>query len=254
MDQKRTENLTRSGLLPDNTHEPYTISTDDMVTFLQKQINAVIVATNQNLPEGTERFPDVRIKAYNYHLGSKFYPLVIFLPQEAIYKKNRKRKNGNNVTKDGRISIRADVNAETDDYGGGVRLHSFVYETIKPYMYPNGGKAFNCRNVQEQNGIVRANVPKIINLCKPCTVKMNNGKVAVMVALDVYHVMYDMLAKKQDNRRYTVLLHKAKRIKDGVYRFSLTRSVMNGKGDRKGAIDNEFKALARKLSSGGGLE
>lgn len=253
MDQRKN-NLTRSGIVPDNTNESYVINTTQMAAFIQKQLDTVIAATNRNLAEGVERFPDIRIKAYNYQLGTHFYPLVIFIPQEAVYKKAKKNvpsKNG--MTKDGRISIRADVNAQSEDYGGGVRLHSVVYETINHFMYPNGGKAFRCRNVQEQNGIVRRDVDKILSLCKLSRCKMRNGKGTVMVALDLYHVLHDMLVKPDDNRKFHVLIHKAKRMKDGSYRFYLTRSVVTDKGKKGSDIDSEYKALQRQMSSGGGL-
>lgn len=238
---------TRAGLKPDDTNEPYTVTTAQMREYLQRQLDVVITDTNQRLAEGQPPMSSVQIKAYSCRMGEHFYPLVVTLPGTVIYKRAKKRSDVKNENS-GRLNIANDIHEDLDDYGKGIRIQAPVYGVLKRFMYADEGKGFNNPNVRRNLGISASDAANARRMCKLKRIKINKGGSLVTVMLDPFAVLSDMLAINGDNRAYQILMHHAKKVRDGEYKFSVTRTIRNKKN--KGGGQSEYKALMNKLSSG----
>lgn len=238
---------TRAGKRPDDGNEPYTITTEEMRVFLQRRLDVIIADVNRNLQEGNSPLPNMEIKAFSCRMGDRFYPIIITLPEAAMYRKEKKK----NVQKDPRrINIQnvVDDDADEDDF---VRLYTPIYECFKAFMYENGGKSMKHPEVRKNLGINYNSVGKVVSMCTPKRTKMNNGSFLITIMLDPFAIIHNMLYKDYDKREYTITMKRVDRMKDGVYRYKVSRDL-RGKKKKGGGMD-EYKALMQRISSGAGL-
>ena len=239
---------TRAGLVPDDKNEPYTVTTAQMREYLQRQLDVVITDTNQHLAEGQAPMSNVQIKAYSCRMGEHFYPLVVTLPGTVIYKRAKKLsevKNENN----GRLNIANDIHEDLDDYGKGIRIQAPVYGGVKRFMYPDGGKGLDDQNARRNLGISASDAANAKRMCKLKRIKINKGGCLVTVMIDPFAVMSDMLVVNGDNRPYQILMHRAKRVRDGEYKFTITRSIREKKNKGGNAtLERKIVCVSAKTS------
>ena len=248
--QTRTgEMVTRAGKRPDDGNEPYTITTEEMRVFLQKRLDVVITDVNKRLAEGQPPLQSMEVKAFSCQMGDRFYPLIIMLPEAAMYKKPKKKVSQQNNNSD-RVSIQSvvDNSDDEDDY---VRLYDAIYGCFQPFMYENGGKNMKHQEVRKNLGINYSTIGKVVSMCTPKRTKLSNGSSLVTIMLDPFAIIHNMLWKDYDKRDYTITMKGVKRLKDGVYRYKVSRDIRTKR--KKGGGMDEYRAIMNRISSSAGL-
>lgn len=235
---------TRAGLLPDDDRVPYSIKTGQITAYLQHKIDVMIADINAQLSEDDKPLGAIPINGYTIKFTSTHYPFIVILPGSVEYKTGRrpKRDNGPRTSE---VDISQDVN---DDDSSNDKLTIFkpLYSILQPYMYPKGffKKNERCAQMRLSNNqreqCDRLSTPKKSN--------QKGGQKSIMLMLDPFAIIHEMLEIQGDNRSFMVMMNDSNKLKDGDFKYRVKRTFRKGKKGNKGV--SELKSLLR-LGSGG---
>ena len=233
---------TRAGLLPDDDKVPYSIKTGQIAAYIQHKIDVMIADINSQLKGDEKPLNPIQITGYSIKFTSFHYPIFVILPGSVEYRSGRpKRDNGPRTSE---VDISQDV---VDDDNANDKLNIFrpLYSILQPYMYEkNYFKSNKCDYMRLSNK-QRAECAR---LSTPKRSHQKGGQKTIMLMLDPFAIIHEMLEIPGDNRAFTLLMNEPNKIKDGEFKYHVKRTFRKAKKGNRGV--SELNALM-KLGSGG---
>ena len=219
--------VTRSGKSPDDEKLPFSFSTTEIETYLQKKLD---VALNAVAKANGEKADKIEVKLYTTEAGKPddkgfgFLPIMVILPLEALESRREQKKSA-------KMASIFDTKAED----GTASLKRAVYEVLSAYVFDKyDANAFKSNSWQREHHVSRETATYLINMRTPHVIRMNGGKTQVVgVLIDPVRILHDMTKIEGDNRNYHVNLYKYKKYHTGEYLYILDRVVKKSKGNKK---------------------
>ena len=204
---------TRAGLTPNERELPYSITTSDVESYLQKKVSVV---TNR------DGGGDVNVRVYTTEAGKAFLPFVVILPLDVL------ENNGKKIKKDMPTIF------NTREESGVASMKSSFYKLFAPYVYTKDDEsAFFSDDWRRARHVNRETSPVLKSLRTPKVTSMENGNIQVVsFMIDPLRVFHDML-QMEDGRTFRVDIQGWQKIQTGEYRYDVTRCVNKGKGGKK---------------------
>ena len=236
---------TRAGLLPDDDKVPYSIKTAQIIKYLQKKVDIMIADINNNLPDGVAPLGDIPLKGYTIKFTSTHYPIILIMPNSVEYNPRRKPKKQN-----GPRTADVDISQDISDEDSGrdkLTLLKPMYEVIQPYMYEKG--FFRNPNKCQQMHLSNQQRQQCDRFSTPKRAKQKGGG-SIMVMLDPFAIIHEMLEIEGDLRTFYVMMSDAQKLQDGEFKYVVKRTFKKAKKGKKGI--SELQALMRVGSGGSG--
>ena len=225
---------TRSGLTPDETGLPYSITTSKVEEYLQRKVNTISSGIANTTGEAEK---NVSIRIYTTEAGRNFLPFIIVLPLDVLADNpNKKKHTGEHPMFNPKDTDRT------------VHLRKEYYELFKAYIYNKEDQgAFFSDDWRRARGVARDTSQVLASTRLPKIVSLNNGRLQVVtLLLDPLKVFHDMLESTDDNRRdFRVDIEDWRKIDEGEYRYDVKRRLFK-KGGKK-YRDTVAEELNRKM-------
>ena len=221
---------TRSGLRPDETRLPYVITPKDVQNYLQKRLDVV---TNELRKQGKE-CQDVKIQdLISIEASNEFIPLVIFLPETAVVKKQKEQIKGN--------SIFAQSSKQP-----GIKLRDEIYNVLKPYVYSSKDReSFGTHLMKNTLKMSREKIYRIQEWTRPTWLKSKRSKDKnIVLLIDPIRVFHDMLkyVDAPQAKPFRINIENWKKKESGYYKYFVVREEITPKKENKDlAIELEQK-------------
>ena len=236
---------TRAGLLPDDDKVPYSIKTAQIIKYLQNKVDVMIADINNHLPDGVAPLGDIPLKGYTIKFTSTHYPIILIMPNSVEYNPHRKPKKQNGPrTAD--VDISQDISDEECGHDK-LTLLKPLYEVIHPYMYEKG--FFRNSNKCQPMHLSNQQRQQCDRFSTPKRAKQKGGG-SIMVMLDPFAIIHEMLELEGDLRMFYVMMCDAQKLQDGEFKYSVKRTFKKAKKGKKGI--SELQALMRMGSGGSG--
>jgi hypothetical protein len=220
---------TKSGLKPDDTGVPFSVTTNQVEKYLQQRVDAVCQSAKLN---------NVEIKVYTTEPGKYFCPFVVVLPTTVL-------QNPNAASEDNEPSIFT-PNRNDDKK---TRLKGDLYHLFKSYIYnESDAKAFFSSDWRNRTGVRSDAAPALKKLRVPIVNRIDGVEV-VMFLLDPIKVFHDMLRYSNDNRPYKINITTLKKVRSGEFVYGIERSITSNKGNKK-YKDVLINEINKKLRGG----
>lgn len=221
---------TKSGAVPVQTEVPFSFSTDDVQSYLQKKFNNVTDVMKKNgINQG-----DVNILVTTLRCSKKFMPFLLVLPLNTLEGKQNRHDN--------ELDIFNPDSSERSE-----KLKQPFYNLVGAYTYnKKDGDAFFSPEWRRALGIS----VKISHMLKstrtPKIQKVNKGKNQyVVVLIDPIRIFHDMLENVEDaTEKFKVQIDHVEQIKAGNYRYEIKR--VRGKNKKNKNYDEAI--IERELS------
>ena len=227
----------RSGLTPNENRLPYTITTTDVESYLQKKIDVVM---NRAALDKKEEAEKISVRVYTTEAGKEFLPFVVILPLEALDGKENKKKNN-------MPSI-----FNTKEVDGTANLKRPIYEVLSAYVFnKQDGEAFKSDSWRRDHHVNREATNVLLSMRTPKVVSMENGKLKVVeILIDPMRIFHDMLRIDGDNRQYRIQIESWQKVQTGEYRYEVKRVINKGKGKKyKSTLADELNRKMRGFNN-----
>lgn len=224
---------TRSGLTPNEDRLPYSITTSNVESYLQKKIDTVM---NRAALEAKKEPEKIEVRVYTTEAGKSFLPFVVILPLDAL--EDRKQKKQSNMP-----SI-----FDTKSVDGTANLKKPIYEVLSAYVFnKQDGEAFKSDSWRRDHHVNREATGVLLSMRTPKVVSMENGKLKVVeLMIDPMRVFHDMLRIDSDNRQYRIQIESWQKIQTGEFRYDVKRVINKGKGKKyKSTLADELNRKMR---------
>ena len=227
---------TRAGIQPSEQELPFSITTSDVETYLQRKLNVVVNGMRQN---GIYTGDDIDVKVITVEMGSKFIPFTVVLPMNVLKNTNKKKR-----PKD-ELSIFNPKEADET-----LNMHDQIMKLFSSYTFDKAdGEAFFSSDWRRARGVSTTTSAVLKRNRLPQIQKLNNGNMErVTFLIDPIRVFHDMLIMDNNNTDFKIEIEKWQKIRSGEFRYDMKR-VINKKKGKKGG--NDFAdELTRKMMRG----
>ena len=248
---------TRAGLTPDMSCLPYSISTNQIKTFINLKIKNAVMEFNTQMQqkaaaEGTTYVPvpliEVEVKSISVQKTrgkNNYVPIAVFIPMELVSNAgNRQKSNANEL---------AIFNEKQEDHT--VNVAPPVYKVIKDYMYSkediNGFK----KTMDEAGiGLSRQgvfNITKMFRIKVMSSGKKNKGIKKAAVVIDPFRIIHDMLMSTDPsfNKPFRVVLKETIKKSDSDYNYKVIRK--DASNNKKNNGDEFMKSFMSNINKSG---
>lgn len=222
---------TRSGLTPNEAQLPFSITTSDVESYLQKKIDTVL---NRAASGNSASKIDVRV--YTTEAGKSFLPFVVILPLEALEDKNHKKQKP-------MPSI-----FDTKGTDGTANLKKEIYEVLSAYTFnKQDGEMFKSDSWRRDHHVNREATTVLLGMRTPKVVSMEGGRLKVVeLMIDPIRVFHDMLKMPNDNRNFMINVDGWQKIQTGEFRYDVKRALNKNKGKKyKNTLADELNRKMR---------
>lgn len=225
-----SELKTRSGLMPNETALPYSITTSKVESYLQSKVDVLLNRMaeerrkrREKRDDDDEDLPVVNVKVYTTEAGKSFLPFVVILPTDVLEQKNKN-------TRKKMASI-----FDTKNEDGTANMRKEFYELFKSYVYNKSDEeAFFSDVWRRERHVSRETSPVLKSLRTPKITSMDNGKLQVVsFMIDPIRVFHDMLVSEDDRRNFKIEVVNWQKIQTGEYRYDIKRVINKGKNKQK---------------------
>lgn len=223
-----TENFeifkTRAGLLPSEKNLPYSVTTRDVEEYLQKRVDAMVKASNEEIERET-------IKVYTTESSSVFMPFVVVFQPSVLDKK---------IVEDNDVEdIFNPKNGDTS-----CRIKMAYYNFFKSYFFTGKDISdFGNVNWRSHKNISRETGSFLYKLSSPKIMTIDKTKVVVFT-IDPLRVFHDMTTRLNDNRPFFIEITGIHKIEGDNFKYNFNREVVNhNKKDKKGYHTKFMKEL-----------
>lgn len=226
---------TRSGITPDTTELPFSISTSDVESYLQAKVDAVENRSAKMKGSDVEHF---NVKVYTTEAGRNFLPFVVVLPIEVLESRQKKKQ----------AKTPSIFNPKESD--GTATMRPELYKLFSSYVYnKEDEQAFFSEDWRRSRGVNRETSPVLKSLRTPKVTSIDNGRLQVVsFMLDPLRVFHDMLIMEENNSSFKVDVFDWKKKQAGEFAYKVKRLIDNGKGKKyKQTVADE---LNRKMRAG----
>lgn len=231
-----SEIITRSGITPNESGLPFTISTADVREYLQAKMDVICDA----MAKQGKNLGHIDIMVYSPEtFGRKFIPFTIFLPTDILVGKRK------TVNKD-EPSI---FNPAVEDKA--VDIIQPIYNLLKCYTYSSADKeAFErSKFLKRELNLSHNNLYDIMRYMTPKVVKFPSSKYElVTLLLDPIRVFHDMLIMPDSKKDFSIIIESCQKIRGNEYNYNIIRTVYNGKNKNKNGnnVATEFNNMLRR--------
>ena len=222
---------TRSGLTPNEAQLPFSITTSDVESYLQKKIDTVL---NRAASGNSASKIDVRV--YTTEAGKSFLPFVVILPLEALEDKNQKKQKP-------MPSI-----FDTKGTDGTANLKKEIYEVLSAYTFnKQDGEMFKSDSWRRDHHVNREATTVLLGMRTPKVVSMEGGRLKVVeLMIDPIRIFHDMLKMPNDNRNFMINVDGWQKIQTGEFRYDVKRALNKNKGKKyKNTLADELNRKMR---------
>lgn len=233
-----SEIITRSGITPNESGLPFTISTADVRKYLQTKIDVICDA----MAKQGNTIGHIDIMVYSPEsFGRRFIPFSIFLPTDIL---SGKRKNVNK----GEPSI---FNPTVEDKA--VDIIQPIYNLLKCYSYSSADKeAFqHSKFLKRELNLSGNNLYDIMRYMTPKVLKFSSSRYElVTMLLDPIRVFHDMLIIPGSKNDFNIAIESCQKIRDNEYNYNIIRSLYGGKNKNKNRINigTEFNNMLKRTN------
>lgn len=229
--------ITRGGITPNQNSLPYSITTSDVETYLQKKVDVVV----SDLRKKGMNIADIDVHVTTSQAGEKFLPFIVVLPMSAL--KDNMRKNNDEP------SI---FNPKESDRSA--NMIDGLYYLFRSFIYDKGDEAaFFSDDWRRQRGVARGTSEYLRTLRTPkiTTVPINNTRMEMVVfMIDPLRIFHDMLVMGND-KNFRVEITNWKKLSAGEYQYDMNRRVntKNKQGYNNtlaDELDRKFRGFVRR--------
>lgn len=216
----------RANLKPNEAELQYTITTQDVETYIQLKVNAIVnglkeaQSKNGNTNYQVPNHQPIRI--VSMECGKVFLPFLVLLPTSMLQGSNqRKHQNRGNE-----LSLFNPV-----DDNSAVRLQDAFFKFFQMYTFSKDDvKLFNSPKWKNDVGLYAKAPTTLREFRMPSVRKVDDGNKYVMFMLDPIRVFHDMLTGTENAREpFSVNIKSVTKIKGGSYSYKTLRVVNRGK-------------------------
>jgi len=203
---------TKSGLKPDESGVPFSITTNQVEKYIQQRVDVVCKSANAE---------NVEIKIYTTEPGKYFCPFIVGLPISVLI-------NQNQSSEDDEPSIFTPNKSNKK-----IKIRPELYHLFKLYTYnEDDEKQFYANDWKNRTGL-RSDASAALARLRVPTITKSEGVKIIMFLLDPLKVFHDMLQYKDDKRPYKITVKSLKKIKTGEYIYGVERSINSSKNNKK---------------------
>lgn len=209
---------TRAGITPDEKELPYSITTADVESYLNKKMD--VICDQMSKKNGTDK-EEIDVHVYTTEAGKDFLPFVVVLPMGVL--KSKKQKNQNTA------SI-----FTPQDSDNACSMKDEYYNVFKPFIYnKDDEQAFFSDEWRRRVRVNRETSPVLKSLRTAKVQRMNGGNTSVVIfMIDPLRVFHDMLKIDGDNRDFHIEIGNLQKINTGNYKYFMKRVINKGKGKK----------------------
>lgn len=209
---------TRAGITPDEKELPYSITTADVESYLNKKMD--VICDQIAKKNGTDK-EEIDVHVYTTEAGKDFLPFVVVLPMDVL--KSKKQKNQNTA------SI-----FTPQDSDNACSMKDEYYNVFKPFIYnKDDEQAFFSDEWRRRVRVNRETSPVLKSLRTAKVQRMNGGNTSVVIfMIDPLRVFHDMLKIDGDNRDFHIEIGNLQKINTGNYKYFMKRVINKGKGKK----------------------
>lgn len=231
---KNTFMQVRCGIAASDKKLPFTVTTENVQTYLAKQFGRINNALRTKGVKVTDIEPNVK----TIKIGGALLPFFVLLPEEVL---DRKTFDPNTPSV-----------FRPDDDSDVVYLKPYYYEVIKRFMYSKEDcHAFRtsqdwrrqCKinNRKNLDVLIKYSTPKVETIGSP-----DGKKSYVVVILDPLRIFHDMLTDVHNpDQRFNVYIEKVQQLDDNSYDFSISREIVSKK---KKSHEADISRLLRMMT------
>ena len=121
-----SELKTRSGINPNETALPYSITTSKVESYLQDKVD--VICNRMAKDNGGKNVDEISVRLYTTEAGKSFLPFVVILPMDVLVQRNQKKKKMASI-----------FDTKNDD--GTANLKPEFFELFKSYVYNKDDEA-----------------------------------------------------------------------------------------------------------------
>ena len=229
------ELITRSGLKPNERELPYSITTSDVESYLQKKVDLVTDMIRTQNKKNNKTIGQIDVRVYTTEAGKSFLPFVVLLPMSVLV-------DTKNENKDVLSMFRA------DDRDRSARMYDPISKLFAAYAYNSSDeKAFFADDWRRARGVTRDTSPVLKSLRTAKVISLDNGKVQqVSFMIDPIRVFHDILKMDNDKRDFKIEISGWQKIESGEFRYDVKRVINRGKKQKySNTLANELNRKIR---------